>query len=92
MLVAIQTEDLLETVLITIQKHVSNGLLITVHKSQTINEWLYHKNRLTMYSIKIKTLQGICSSVVGHINIKKHSKIEKRYQILLMHPSSDVLL
>ena len=38
MLVAIQTEDLLETVLTTIQKHVSSGLLITVHKSQTINE------------------------------------------------------
>ena len=38
MLVAIQTEDLLETVLITIQKHISNGLLITVHKSQTVKE------------------------------------------------------
>ena len=45
-----------------------------------------------MYSIKNKTLQGAFSSVVGHINIKNHSKTEKRYQILLMHPSSDVLL
>ena len=82
-LFTVQTEQLLKTVLIVVQRNINKGGLISVHKSQIMKQWLHQTNLLLKYGTIIKTPWRCFSAEGGQVNIKHPSKIDKSFWLLL---------
>ena len=82
-LFTVQTEQLLKTVLIVVQRNINKGGLISVHKSQIMKQWLHQTNLLLKYGTIIKTPWRCFYSGGGQVNIKHPSKIDKSFWLFL---------
>ena len=82
-LFTVQTEQLLKTVLIVVQRNINKGGLISVHKSQIMKQWLHQTNLLLKYGTIIKTPWRCFSAGGGQVNVKHPSKIDKSFWLFL---------
>ena len=54
-LLAVQTENRLKTLVITVSQNMNDDVLITVHKNESVKLWVHQMDLSSTYDMRIKT-------------------------------------